>query len=129
MKKVASIAELHRLALVTGASVEMGGTVFNASRAQMTPKPAPEPEPVASVEPPVGPSEPSVTQSQLEQLMQERDAFWRAEMTRLLQTIAESIPAQQDRPSDPVAWTFTPIYSNRGERIERIDAKPGAPSQ
>ncbi len=116
MKTVASIEDVRRLALKTGATAVIDGEVFNAGRVQINPKPPALPEPVASVAPPMPPSEPQITRAELEQLLSARDAFWMGEMQRLAATLAMAVPKAKS------GWSFTPIYG-QGDRLERIEAR------
>ncbi len=126
--KTLTVEEARRMALATGATLELNGKVFNASRRQVEVKPAkPElpPEPVASVPQPV--PTPGVTHEEVERLLSERDAFWMAEMKRLTESIAGALSAQPSaQVTKPVEWTFKPVY-DRDKVLQRIVATPTLP--
>lgn len=125
MKKVANLDDLQRLALATGARLEVDGQVFNAGGAKVT-SPAPRPPqpavPVAGVPPPVPASSPSITREELAQLVAERDAFWTAEIQRMTKTMMDGFLIASVKPA-PHGWRFTPEYE-RGGLLRHIDATP-----
>ena len=127
MKKVASIGELQRLALATGATLEVGGEVFNAAGLKVAPKPpaptpAPQPASVVSVPAPVAASPSSMSRDELAEVLASRDAFWMAEIQRMTKTMTEGFLAAQGKPA-PHGWRFVPEY-HRGGLLAHIDAIP-----
>jgi hypothetical protein len=127
MKKVASLGELQRRALATGATLEVGGEVFNAAGLKVTPKPiaptpAPPPASVVSVPAPVAVSQSSMSRDELAEVLASRDAFWIAEIQRMAKMMTEGFLMAQDKPA-PHGWRFEPHY-HRGGLLSHIDATP-----
>lgn len=106
MKKVAS-GKLKSFALAKGATLEVDGEVFNASKSKATGA-----RPVAPQEPPpAAPLPPSVSAQEVQRLLDERDDHWRAEIARI-----ESVLRAR-------AWNFKVSYTKDG-RVEDISATP-----
>jgi hypothetical protein len=127
MKKVASIGELQRLALATGATLEVGGEVFNAAGLKVAPKPpaptpAPKPASVVSVPAPAAAFPSSMSRDELAEVLASRDAFWMAEIQRMTKTMTEGFLAASTKPA-PHGWRFEPHY-HRGGLLSHIDAIP-----
>ena len=119
--KPLSLQEARRLALASGATLEVGGQVFNAERAKAgaAPKPIPAveaPKPAVPAEPP----EMVVKIADVAKLLADRDAAWSAELDKLRSQFAAQAATHQ-RP--PVQWSFKPKYD--GDRmLKEIVATP-----
>ena len=127
MKKVASLEELQRRALATGATLEVGGAVFNAAGLKVVlpppaPTPAPRPASVVSVPAPMPASQSSMSRDELAEVLASRDAFWMAEIQRMTMTMTQGFLLAQDKPA-PLGWRFVPEY-HRGGLLSHIDAIP-----
>lgn len=130
MKTVASIADVHRLALATGATAEINGHVFNAAQLQRAPKiepkpPAAPPVDVESAPPPVPASPSTITRAEVEQLVADRDAFWMGEMRRMTELISQAMIAARPQAASAVSWSFEPTY-DRHNLLSKIVATPVA---
>ena len=132
-RKVKSASDLKRLALQTGASVEMGGGRFNTSMERARPEPTTPPlSPVVVVAPveapPPGPAPQPV--SHTEQVQVNLDMGPVADAVnkgneRITEVITQSlkqlhVPAQGQK---PCRWIFTIKRDTRGF-IESVEAEP-----
>lgn len=130
MKQVSSIEDLQRMAMAKGASVDIDGAVFNAGHRKAVTRPAPPPPAtppapapaapvVASVPKPVAAS-PGFSRDELAKVLATRDEFWRAELKRVTDTMAETFSALKTKPADPNGWRFKAHYLGSGA-VDYID--------
>ncbi len=131
-RKVKSAADLKRLALQTGAAVEMGSARFNTSMERARPEPTTPPTPpvvvVAPVESP--PPAPAPVPQVTEQIQVNLDMAPVADAVnkgneRITEVITESlkqlhVPASGQK---PCSWIFTIKRDTRGF-IESVEANP-----
>lgn len=127
MRTVKSNADLRRLALATGASVEIDGRPFNAGNIQMlVSSPRPKLVADASREPPAYVAEPAPAPAQT-LTRAEVDQMLAAHNLRVTEQIASIIAAlKQPQPSTPGAavreWDFTVTYDSH-HAITNVNAK------
>lgn len=129
MKTVASISDLNRLAVETGAVVSIGGKVLNSQGERMAglrkPKPpeAPKPEP-APPPPPAG-----VSLEEVQRLLAERDAVWEQRMTGLSNALL--MLSRAPAPGGVRAWDFSVEYGDKHQitSIRAIALDPQGPTQ
>jgi len=126
MRTIKSAAELRRLALRTGAEVEIDGRPFNAARAVVALQPSPSSVPAAAPEPaaaaPALPPEPAqtLTQAQVEQMLAAHNA-------RITEQITSIIAALKQAPQNPPGaavreWDFHVEYDSH-HAITNVNAK------
>lgn len=114
MRTIQSTDELRRLALRTGAEVEIDGRPFNAARAMLALSPSPSSTPVAAAEPaaaaPALVPEPvqTLTQAQVEQMLTAHNR----RVTEQITSIIAALKQPQTSPTGaPVReWKFQVIY-------------------
>lgn len=146
MKRVASLDDLHRLALEKGASVDLGGAIFNSGHrvaggvTRPPPQPpAPAPQPPAPPPPPVPPPKPSAptpagfTREDLAKVLATRDAFWMGEIERVTKTMADTFTKLGAKPVDPKGLRFQAHYLASGavdyiDVVRRPDEAPADPT-
>ncbi len=144
MKKVKSLAELKRMALAKGATLEVGGDRFNTTMERVHNKPAPEKaaEPEAKVEPATAPP----VEAKVIQPVSVQESFAinldmapvadaiDAGNQRICESIAKAlkeipVPAQAiEAPGQHAcSWVFTVNRDTRGF-IQSVEAKPSKAS-
>lgn len=142
MKRVKSQADLKRLALASGALVEVNGGKFNTTMDRVNKREFPEPEPkpevkepgVAKVEPQAAPEPQQAPQeSSVEEIVHihlDMDPVARAiesSNEKVVQAVADRLRDLQVQvppsPSAPKSWTFSIKRDVRGF-IESVDATP-----
>lgn len=109
MRKVKSEDRLRRTALARGARVDTDDGTFNSGMAEVAVSPRRKPEP-APPPPPPAPPVPSITMEDVERMLSNRDAIWKAQL--------EAISADRGAKR----WSFDVSYTKDG-RVDSIDAK------
>lgn len=111
--------QLRRLALATGAELEIGGQVFNAARERvLARRPADPPKVVPDPpKPPAPPAPDFLTRADVTEMLEARDAAWQM----LFAELGASVAALRARKSPEYAFDFT--YDERG-MIVRGKATP-----
>lgn len=119
--KTISLEQLRKQALSRGAELEVNGTRFNAGREQVAPAPKLLPAPSSVPAPaPTAPAERGLTLHEVELLLAERDAAWRAQIEQVTQVFSAALKALQSTPKPSAkVLKFTATYDFHG-RIEEI---------
>lgn len=115
MKVVRSMADAVALAARTGATLDAGGRVLNASGERVTPlrrnAPAAQPAPTA----------PDTTKAMdadaVRALLEQRDAHWREQVTHLQAQLAALMGRQQPKPTP---WQMSVTYNDRGAIVDMV---------
>lgn len=131
MRKVKSAADLKRLALQTGAAVEMGAARFNTSMERARPEPTTPPPPVAVAAPvELPPPAPAPAPQVTEQIQVNLDMTPVADAVnrgneRITEVITESLKQLHVQASGqkPCSWIFKIKRDTRGF-IESVEANP-----
>ena len=116
MKVVRSMADAVALAARTGATLDAGGRVLNASGERVTPlrrnaQPATKPEPS-------GPDAAQVMDAEaVRALLEQRDAHWREQVTHLQAQLAALMGRQQPK---PMPWQMSVTYNERGAIVDMV---------
>ena len=86
-----SLEALRRQALASGAELEIDGAIFNSGKAKIRAEPKAA-EPVCEVEP-VSP--PALTMKDVTEMLAQRDATWRAQITEMTQAFTAALKSLQ----------------------------------
>lgn len=122
LKTVASIRDLNRLAINTGAVAQIGGRTINAGGTKMALKTPPEPaDPTPPT--PLPPPQPAIppagmSEADVRRLLDERDAEWGRRIDTMFTALMRSGDAKP-----PPTWDFTVEYGPKRE-ITGIRAVP-----
>lgn len=118
MKCVKTESDLRRLALRSGAEVQMDGQVFNSERLVVDPPPPSAPAPVPPPVPPA-PAPPPVefmTRQDVEQLLAEHERRLFQQFEAMLRSMKEMLTAPPPQPAQmPREWKHDITYSRDGE--------------